>query len=57
MMSSINFSFALDEKEVMNKGLGNLLYDLKMASDGRLGFRVEYSDVEYVGMWERVVDD
>lgn len=56
-MSSINFSFALDEKEVMNKGLGNLLYDLKMASDGRLGFRVEYSDVEYVGMWERVVDD
>lgn len=57
MMSKITLVVVLDEKEIMNRGLGYLLGDLKMAPDGKLGFKVGYSDVEYVGTWEKVVDD
>lgn len=56
-MSKVNFSFTLDEEEIMNRGLGYILGDLKMAPAGKLGFKVGYSDVEYVGTWEKVVDD
>lgn len=57
MMSSINFSFTLDDQRIINEGIGSVLSDIRMAPDGKLGLKVGYSDVEYIGMWERVSDD